>query len=81
MTSKFPVLYDESMNTVLTQELIRYAIELRPHCTSALIRNRFNRLLVVVRSSLEDLRKAVRGLVVMSSELEEVFNSMLVGKV
>ncbi|XP_030626002.1 dynein heavy chain 3, axonemal [Chanos chanos] len=61
---KYPVLYQESMNTVLRQELIR-----------------FNRLTQVVRSSLVYLRKAVKGQVVMSSELESVFGSVLVGKV
>ncbi|KAG9476993.1 hypothetical protein GDO78_002401 [Eleutherodactylus coqui] len=61
---KYPVVYEESMNTVLRQELIR-----------------FNRLTEVVRSSLINLGKAVKGQVLMSSELENVFNSMLVGKV
>ncbi|XP_076448252.1 dynein axonemal heavy chain 3-like [Babylonia areolata] len=62
--SKYPVRYEESMNTVLVQELIR-----------------FNRLISVVRQSLQDIRKAIKGLVLMSAELEDVFDSMMVGKV
>ncbi|KAL3307621.1 Dynein heavy chain 3, axonemal, partial [Cichlidogyrus casuarinus] len=61
---QYPVIYTESMNTVLRQELIR-----------------FNRLTSVVRTSLRDLQKAVKGLVVMSADLEDVYDSMLVGKV
>lgn len=64
INEKFPVIYNESMNTVLRQELIR-----------------FNRLTSVVRSTLQNLQKAMKGLVVMSSDLEDVFNSMIVGKV
>uniref|UniRef100_A0A5F9D024 Dynein axonemal heavy chain 3 n=1 Tax=Oryctolagus cuniculus TaxID=9986 RepID=A0A5F9D024_RABIT len=60
----YPVVYEESMNTVLRQEIIR-----------------FNRLTKVVRRSLINLGRAIKGQVLMSSELEEVFNSMLVGKV
>ncbi|XP_053376707.1 dynein axonemal heavy chain 3-like [Mercenaria mercenaria] len=62
--TKYPVRYEESMNTVLVQELIR-----------------FNRLIQVVRTSLQDIRKAIKGLVLMSSELEDMFDSMMVGKV
>lgn len=60
----FPVRYDESMNTVLTQELIR-----------------FNGLTKIISKSLAEVIKAIKGLVVMSSELEQMGNSMIVGKV
>lgn len=60
----FPVLYEESMNTVLTQELLR-----------------FNRLTDIITKSLAEVMKAIKGLVVMSSELEQMGNSMVVGKV
>lgn len=52
---KYPVDYYESMNTVLTQELVR-----------------FNRLIAVVHSTIKELRKAIKGLVVMSQDLEMV---------
>ncbi|XP_040928837.1 dynein axonemal heavy chain 3 isoform X2 [Betta splendens] len=64
VNGKYPVMYEESMNTVLRQEVIR-----------------FNRLTQVVRASLVNVRKALKGQIVMSAELEDVFDSMLVGKV
>ncbi|XP_067907506.1 dynein axonemal heavy chain 1 [Heterodontus francisci] len=55
----FPVMYKESMNTVLIQEVIRY-----------------NRLLEAIVQSLNDLLKALKGLVVMSSQLELMAESL-----
>ncbi|NWU63519.1 DYH1 protein, partial [Pterocles burchelli] len=56
---KYPLRYEESMNMVLVQEVIRY-----------------NRLLEVIAQSLKDLLKALKGLVVMSSQLELMATSL-----
>ena len=42
---------------------------------------RFNRLLTVMRNSLILLKKAIRGFIVMSEELDSMYSSFLNGKV
>jgi dynein heavy chain len=61
---KYPVMYTESMNTVLTQELLR-----------------FNVLTITIKNSLTDLKKAIKGLVTMSSSLENTLRALFDGKV
>jgi len=55
----YPVLYEESMNTVLVQECIRY-----------------NKLIACMLRTLPEMLKALRGLVVMSNELEKIANAI-----
>mmetsp|Transcript_23676 Transcript_23676/g.50569 ORF Transcript_23676/g.50569 Transcript_23676/m.50569 type:complete len:599 (+) Transcript_23676:3-1799(+) len=64
VTRKYPTDYNESMNTVLPQELLR-----------------FNKLFKVVADSCRELQKAVKGLAVMTPDLEEVGNAFLDNKV
>jgi dynein heavy chain len=61
---KYPVRWDESMNTVLCQELIR-----------------FNNLLNIMQSSLVNVQKAVKGLVVMSEDLDIFGSSLFVNRI
>lgn len=61
---RYPVVYEESMNTVLVQECIRY-----------------NKLIDAMETSLPSLQSALKGLVVMSSELEEISVSVSMNQV
>jgi len=61
---KYPVRYEQSMNTVLTQELTR-----------------FNALIIMIRSSLSDIKKAIKGEVLLSPQLEGALSQILDGKV
>lgn len=62
-TMKYPVMYAESMNAVLIQEM-----------------ERFNVLLSVIRKSLQDLIKAIKGAIVMTPELETMALSLSTAK-
>ncbi|XP_039551458.1 dynein heavy chain 12, axonemal [Passer montanus] len=62
--TKYPVRYEESMNTVLVQEM-----------------ERFNHLIRNIRITLINLKKAIKGLVVMDADLEALSGSLLIGKV
>lgn len=56
---RYPVMYEESLNTVLVQEVIR-----------------FNNLLRIIHSSLQEMMRALKGLVVMSEALESMALSL-----
>lgn len=60
----YPVCYNESMNTVLAQEV-----------------ERFNKLLAVMSSTLHLVQQGLKGLVVMSTELEAMGASLYDQKV
>ena len=59
LMKQYPTTYEESMNTVLVQEAIRY-----------------NKLLLMIQTSLRSLQKAIKGEMVMTTELETMANSL-----
>ncbi|KAH8057324.1 dynein light chain binding protein [Aureococcus anophagefferens] len=61
---RYPVQWEQSMNTVLCQEL-----------------QRFNNLTSVMKRSLVDVDKAVKGVVVMSGPLEKLGESLVYGTI
>lgn len=60
---RYPIEYNNSMNTVLRQELMR-----------------FNKLLLYIKSSLNETRRAVLGQIAMIPELERIHSAMSIGK-
>nr|XP_012230662.1 PREDICTED: dynein heavy chain 1, axonemal-like [Linepithema humile] len=64
MQMRYPLLYEESLNTVLLEEARRY-----------------NGLLEIVQSTLQDLLKALKGLIVMSEQLERIVISLFNNKI
>ena len=61
---KYPIKWDNSMNTVLNQELARY-----------------NTLSGVIKQNLQDVMDAVKGVIVMSADLDKAGASMFFGNV
>jgi len=61
---KWPVLYEESMNTVLAQEM-----------------SRFNKLTAAMRDSLRNIDLSIKGLLVMSADLEAAYRSISINQV
>jgi dynein heavy chain len=64
ISMQYPVVYEESMNTVLIQECIRY-----------------NNLIEEMERTLPMLQNALKGLVVMSGELEAMGSAISVNQV
>jgi dynein heavy chain len=57
-------MYEESMNTVLTQEL-----------------DRFNGLIRTIKRSLVDMKRAIKGEILMSENVENAMISMCDGQI
>lgn len=64
VSARFPQSYQESLNTVLVQEMARY-----------------NKLCGVLRDSLRSIAAALKGLLVMSAELEAAYKSISLNQV
>ncbi|CAG7837267.1 unnamed protein product [Allacma fusca] len=74
---KLPKEYD--MDIVMEKYPVDYMNSMNTVLRQELIR--FNPLIRIVRSSLANVQKAIKGQVVMTPDLDEVFKNMLIGKV
>ena len=54
---RYPIIYEQSLNTVLKNDMQNY-----------------NKMNALINRSLSTLRRAIKGFVVMSEELDEVYN-------
>jgi dynein heavy chain len=56
---------------------------LLPSLTTFLIQEvqRFNKLSIIILNSLQDLKKAINGLILLSDDLDTMFYDLLVNKV
>jgi len=76
IASKIPADFD--LEAVKAMYPVDYLQSMNTVLAQELIR--FNRLIVIIRSSLANLKKAIKGLVVMDFDLEQLANSLSVGQ-
>ena len=76
IASKIPDDFD--LEAVKAMYPVEYLQSMNTVLAQELIR--FNRLIVIIRNSLANLKKAIKGLVVMDADLEALANALTVGQ-